>query len=122
MHRDLKPGNFFLTKESIVKIGDFGISKRVRESEDYALKSYLGTPSYMAPEIQIGGEKYTSAVDIWSLGVCIYEFITLKRPWKVGCFTPESVKNALGKIENSLYKELITGMLTIDSKKRLNIE
>ena len=80
VHRDLKPGNFFLTKNKIVKIGDFGVSKRASVSKDLKLSTIIGTPLYMAPEILMG-KKYTASVDIWALGVCIFELLTLKRPF-----------------------------------------
>ncbi|KAF3479608.1 uncharacterized protein GIQ15_06584 [Arthroderma uncinatum] len=75
-HRDLKPENIFVVSKGPrwwVKIGDFGLSKRVEEST--ALKTRIGTFHYMAPEMRrhsgrrVGNPGYTSAVDMWSLGV-----------------------------------------------------
>ncbi|KAK2821789.1 hypothetical protein FQN49_007672 [Arthroderma sp. PD_2] len=69
-HRDLKPKNILVASKGPrwwVKIGDFGFSKRVEGSN--VLNSQLGTPYYMAPEIIAGN--YTSAVDMWSLGVIV---------------------------------------------------
>lgn len=75
IHRDLKTQNIFLTKKNIIKIGDFGIS-RVLNSSEFA-KTMIGTPYYMSPEC-FGSRAYDFKSDIWSLGCCLYEMITLK--------------------------------------------
>ncbi|ERF76790.1 hypothetical protein EPUS_08975 [Endocarpon pusillum Z07020] len=88
-HRDLKPQNIFVVSPGPnwwVKIGDFGISKRV-ESSDTALRTIAGTMNFIAPEIFgicEGSEftsEYTSAVDIWSLGCVAYVLLTLSVPF-----------------------------------------
>ncbi|PVH83037.1 kinase-like protein [Cadophora sp. DSE1049] len=89
-HRDLKPENIFVVQSAPrwwVKIGDFGISKRI-SNHDTALHTATGTPSYWAPEVVhfvIEGhddtDEYTNAVDIWSLGCLIYEMLALKVPF-----------------------------------------
>ena len=79
LHRDLKPGNCFLTKSNIIKIGDFGAAKKIL-SPYTSLDTRIGTPSYMAPEIMFG-ENYSKNVDIWSLGITLYELLTLERPF-----------------------------------------
>ena len=71
IHRDLKPDNIFLNADLTVKIGDFGISKKLQNANDYA-KTQTGTMLYMAPEI-INGEKYNNKVDMWALGCIIHE-------------------------------------------------
>jgi NIMA (never in mitosis gene a)-related kinase len=53
LHRDLKSQNIFLTKDNQVKIGDFGISKMLENTLDFA-KTSLGTPYYLSPEICMG--------------------------------------------------------------------
>lgn len=69
MYRDLKPENVLLDFEGNTKLVDFGCCKK-------ALRSYtlVGTPEYLAPEV-ILGKGYTCAVDWWSLGVMMYEFV-----------------------------------------------
>ncbi|RFU24744.1 hypothetical protein B7463_g11592, partial [Scytalidium lignicola] len=89
-HRDLKPQNIFVVQKSPnwwVKIGDFGISKRVANNET-ALRTNTGTPNYTAPEIfhyvsleDDESEAYTNAVDIWSLGCMVYEMLALQVPF-----------------------------------------
>ncbi|OCK74702.1 kinase-like protein, partial [Lepidopterella palustris CBS 459.81] len=91
-HRDLKPQNIFVVQKPPqaerwwVKIGDFGISKRVR-NEDTALRTQTGTPYFQAPEIQghidndDESSAYTNAVDMWSLGCVIYLVSTQRVPF-----------------------------------------
>eukprot|EP00010_Vexillifera_abyssalis_P006450 CAMPEP_0201547268 /NCGR_PEP_ID=MMETSP0173_2-20130828/3731_1 /ASSEMBLY_ACC=CAM_ASM_000268 /TAXON_ID=218659 /ORGANISM="Vexillifera sp., Strain DIVA3 564/2" /LENGTH=735 /DNA_ID=CAMNT_0047956263 /DNA_START=26 /DNA_END=2233 /DNA_ORIENTATION=+ len=84
IHRDIKAENILLTKDGEgridqVKICDFGVSK-LCESSDAGAQTYVGTLTFMAPEIRSGkGRKaYTPAVDIYSFGVLLYELITLQ--------------------------------------------
>ena len=79
IHRDLKPANIFLTLDKKLKIGDFGISKGLDKTSGLA-STRAGTSIYMAPEIH-GGEKYDTMVDIWSLGIIIFEIVTFKKPF-----------------------------------------
>jgi len=78
--------NIFLLSQSTlwVKIGDFGIAKRIR-AEETTLHTYIGTHAYMAPEIVFadGPENidYTNAVDIWSMGCILYQMLTQKVPF-----------------------------------------
>ena len=76
IHKDLKPDNLFLTKDLKVKIGDFGISKKLYDSRDYA-RTVFGPIMYMAPE-EMRKEKYNNKIDIWSLGCVIHELCTLE--------------------------------------------
>lgn len=76
VHRDLKPSNIFITRENIVKVGDFGLSRKLDKSRP--LTSNVITPSYRPPEVLLGDSHYGTAVDIWSLGCVFYEMITNK--------------------------------------------
>ena len=75
IHRDLKPDNLFMTKDSKVKIGDFGIAKQLNNPEEYA-KTCFGSLLYMAPEMA-RNYQYNNKIDIWSLGCIIHELCTL---------------------------------------------
>ena len=80
IHRDIKPSNIFLTKNGIIKIGDFGISKILMKNHKKT-KAHIGTPIYMAPEV-INSESYNYEVDIWSLGITFFELMTFHVPFK----------------------------------------
>lgn len=79
IHRDIKPQNIFLTRVGVVKLGDFGISRALDNSQDLA-STQIGTPFYLSPEIWTNAQ-YNSKTDIWSLGCVLYELCNLKRPF-----------------------------------------
>ncbi|HKH49357.1 MAG TPA: protein kinase [Thermoanaerobaculia bacterium] len=83
IHRDVKPGNLFVTRDGVVKILDFGIAKLAGEVGPTPTGSALGTPSYMAPE-QMRGEAVDARADVWSLGVVLHEMLTGRRPFVGG--------------------------------------
>lgn len=72
VHRDLKPANVF-RENGVVKIGDVGLSKFITPSRRSAQTESVGTVYYMAPEVARG--KYGSELDVYSLGVMLYEMI-----------------------------------------------
>jgi len=85
LHRDLKSHNIFVMLDTHgnvtqLAIGDFDSAKRV--SKDDKAKTFVGTPDYMAPEVVRHSGSYTKNVDIWSLGMVMYELMTLKRPYE----------------------------------------
>jgi serine/threonine protein kinase len=78
VHRDLKPGNIFY-EDGYVKIGDYGLSKMIAASQHSGQTITVGTVHYMAPEISQG--RYDRSIDIYALGVCLYEMITGQTPY-----------------------------------------
>jgi tRNA A-37 threonylcarbamoyl transferase component Bud32 len=80
IHRDIKPANILITTDSRVKITDFGIA-RLGSSNLTQEGQLLGTPNYMSPE-QILGRDVDHRADIFSLGVVLYEMITLHKPFQ----------------------------------------
>ncbi|CAJ1037327.1 putative Protein tyrosine kinase/Protein kinase domain/Kinase-like/PH domain containing protein [Leishmania utingensis] len=82
MHRDLKSANIFLMPTGIIKLGDFGFSKQYSDSVSLDVaSSFCGTPYYLAPEVW-ERKRYSKKADMWSLGVILYELLTLHRPFK----------------------------------------
>jgi len=84
VHRDLKSENVFLASGvsdgCTVKIGDFGTSKMLEHTRAMAT-TLIGTPSHLSPEV-CDNMPYGSKADIWSLGVVLYELLTLEPPFK----------------------------------------
>ena len=127
IHRDLKPENIFISKDYKIKIGDFGISKKLNNTK-HAKTQDIGTSNYMAPDL-FKGKKYDNKVDIWALGCIIYELFTLKV-----CFNSEYYLGLINKIlegnydkinleiYSSEWQDLIDSLLQKDPKDRPDIE
>ena len=73
VHRDLKLENILVSENGYLKVIDFGISKEL-ENDDLVTDTVCGTAEYMAPEI-LSGENYNKTVDLWSIGIILYELI-----------------------------------------------
>jgi len=90
VHRDVKPANIMVVKDTDVKITDFGAAYlHKREAETIV---NIGSPAYMSPE-QINGQPFTHHSDMFSLGTVLYELLTGKRP-----FAAKSMPALLDKI------------------------
>ncbi len=84
VHRDLKPENILITAEGQVKLLDFGIAKALEDDAESLTQTGLPvmTPEYASPE-QVRGEAVTTATDIYSLGVVLYELLSGLRPYHI---------------------------------------
>ena len=82
IHRDLKPGNFFLTREGELKLGDFGIARDLSSRDLTEKGQTVGTHAYMAPE-QIRGEATVSdKADLYALGCCLFEMLVCRKVFR----------------------------------------
>ena len=78
VHRDLKPHNIFF-EDGAVKIGDYSLSKAISNTHQTGHTTTVGSVHYMAPEI--GEGKYNKAVDVYALGVILFEMLTGQPPY-----------------------------------------
>ena len=90
VHRDVKPANIMVVKDTDVKITDFGAA--YLRQEDMKTFVNIGSPAYMSPE-QINGKELTHQSDMFSLGTVLYELLTGRRP-----FIAENVPAVLDKV------------------------
>lgn len=73
VHRDIKDDNIFVSPDGVFKLGDFGVSKSLKDRS--RAESVKGTPNFIAPEVYLGKEKYDNTVDLYSLGIVLYRLL-----------------------------------------------
>eukprot|EP01017_Pseudomicrothorax_dubius_P018366 TRINITY_DN2034_c0_g3_i3.p1 TRINITY_DN2034_c0_g3~~TRINITY_DN2034_c0_g3_i3.p1 ORF type:complete len:734 (-),score=140.48 TRINITY_DN2034_c0_g3_i3:35-2236(-) len=99
IYRDLKPENVMVDDQGYLKLIDMGTAK-VLDVANARSFTIIGTPHYMAPEI-LQGKGYSNTVDLWSLGICLYEFLCGYVPFG------ETAEDPL-----EIYKEITKSSLT----------
>jgi serine/threonine protein kinase len=126
VHRDVKPANIILLDGMRAKITDFGIAKITSGGNLTTTGQFLGTPNYMAPE-QIKGAPVDGRTDIFSLGICLYECLTRRKPFGGDSLTSISYKIVhepfppLLEINPQIpdgYEEVVAHCLAKDPAKR----
>jgi len=81
VHRDVKPDNFFITDQEVLKVMDFGIAKQYAAPGVTVAGSIAGTPLYMSPEQISNFSTVSHLTDLYALGVCAYEMFTGQVPF-----------------------------------------
>eukprot|EP00792_Barthelona_sp_PAP020_P013519 TRINITY_DN883_c0_g1_i1.p1 TRINITY_DN883_c0_g1~~TRINITY_DN883_c0_g1_i1.p1 ORF type:complete len:380 (-),score=101.51 TRINITY_DN883_c0_g1_i1:129-1205(-) len=118
MYRDLKPENILVGSDGYIALADFGLSKFGNQSF-----TVCGTHEYLAPEI-VRHDSYDRRADFWSVGICLYEFLTGRTP-----FYDNNVNGMYEKILHScpyypayfddVTVDLLRKLLVKDSNKRI---
>lgn len=127
IHRDLKPHNILiLSSSNIIKIADFGFVKE--NIDNNLLNTLCGSPIYMAPEI-LKYQKYDNKVDLWSIGIILFEMITAKPP-----FNASNHLELINVIETQKYKipddiiisseciDLLSKLIVVNPKRRIEFD
>ena len=131
VHRDIKLENILIKyndnekKDYIVKLTDYGISKKVEKTTMF--KTHAGTRLTMAPEI-LEGKNYTNKCDLWSIGIIIYQLAFKEYPYKGTTEVvllnkiKEAKKEHFKKTENIDLNNLIKQLLVYDENQRISWE
>jgi serine/threonine-protein kinase len=99
VHRDVKPGNLLISTEpGTLKLADFGIAKAAEQTRITQVGSVLGTAAYLSPE-QARGDEAGPASDIYSLGVCAYQFLAGRLPHEYSSLTELALKQQSDEVD-----------------------
>eukprot|EP00298_Acanthocystis_sp_HF-20_P010488 c18882_g1_i2.p1 GENE.c18882_g1_i2~~c18882_g1_i2.p1 ORF type:complete len:369 (+),score=90.47 c18882_g1_i2:14-1120(+) len=115
LHRDMKPSNLLLNSDCLMKVADFGLARSISSlNQDNVanpvLTDYVATRWYRAPEILLGSNRYSEAVDMWSVG-CILAELLLGKP----LFPGSSTMDQLSRILQVLPKPSAADIASVNS-------
>jgi mitogen-activated protein kinase kinase kinase ANP1 len=99
IHRDLKSANVLISPTGVLKLTDFGSSRKFDQVEEHLTKSLKGSPYWMAPEV-VNRKGHSYSADIWSFGCVLIEMVTGHPPWSNYSHDAKEVLGLIGK-ENS---------------------
>ena len=127
IHRDIKPKNVLLSEGLVAKLADFGWSNYFQDKNRYTISEkgnlVCGTPIYLAPE-KLLEKGHNEAVDIWGIGVLLFELVTATVPFQGNDIFDDILKLKITwpKDINTDAKDLIMKILKLDPKQRLPLE
>lgn len=137
-HRDIKLANILLTTnpasisgDYVLSVTDFGLSRMVNVSNKL-FQTVCGTPVYMAPELFINKPYDPYSVDMWALGICLYQILSMQIPFNFRGRSQYSVVNDMlnkrfnfdkfSKTPSEEFQDLVRGLLDPNPQKRLTIK
>src|SRR5581483_1679851 len=108
VHRDLKPRNVLVMDNGEPRLLDFGIAKMLGDDREVTMPGMrMMTPDYASPE-QVRGEPVTTASDVYSLGVLLYELLSGHRPYQIKSYTPVEIEKVICGQEPELPSDAAT--------------
>ncbi|EKE41895.1 hypothetical protein ENUP19_0121G0071 [Entamoeba nuttalli] len=127
IHRDLKPENILLDRNMHIKITDFGTACVQTPNDPPRKSSFVGTPEYVAPEIINGQIGFSKAVDMWSLGCMLFQFLTGEFPFrgKSDKLTFDAINACAPSYPHNMpinAKDLCQKLMVLDMNNRIGVK
>eukprot|EP00298_Acanthocystis_sp_HF-20_P010487 c18882_g1_i1.p1 GENE.c18882_g1_i1~~c18882_g1_i1.p1 ORF type:complete len:372 (+),score=118.14 c18882_g1_i1:132-1247(+) len=134
LHRDMKPSNLLLNSECLMKVADFGLARSISSLHQDNIASpvltdYVATRWYRAPEILLGSNRYSEAVDMWSVGCILGELLvgtplfqgssTMDQLTKILTVLPKPTKEDIESVHSSFASSMLDA---VDIKSRKEIK